>query len=163
MSAISFQAALHTVEKDHELVLAKVRALKGAVTAVLAAPDIDGSLVRERFRSIYSFFAGPFEDHLKEEEHTLFPLLEERHPAGPELVARLRREHSEIRSKREDLGNCLHVASELEDYLPDMVVRDLLTYAWKLWEMLDNHAHTETKAVQQCLPRLLAAAGQSAR
>jgi hemerythrin-like domain-containing protein len=157
MSAASFQAALNTVEQDHELVLTKMRALKSAIDAVLAAPDTDRALVLERFRNIHSFFATHFEDHLKEEEQTLFPLLEEQHPAGPELVARLRREHAEIRSKREDLGNCLHVAGELEDYLPDMVVRDLLTFGWRLWEMLDNHAHVETKAVQQCLSGCLAA------
>jgi hemerythrin-like domain-containing protein len=162
MNANAILAALNTVEQDHDLVLNKVRALKEAVSGVLAAPDLSSDKILERFRNIHRFFTTQFEDHLREEEHTLFPLLVQQLPGGAEVVARLRREHEEIRSKREDLGNCLHVAGELEDYLPDMVMRDMLTYGWRLWEMLDNHAHAETKAVQQCLTRCLAAKGSGA-
>ncbi len=74
---------------------------------------------------------------------------------GPELVALLRAEHSEILRKREELGNCLEVAGGLEDRLPRAVVRDLLGYGWELWELLDHHAHAETRAVHRCLARSL--------
>ena len=76
---------------------------------------------------------------------------------------RLRREHAEIRRKREELDNCLALAGELEDGLPKRVLRDLLTYGWELWELLDNHAHTETQAVHQCITQSVregAASGQ---
>jgi hypothetical protein len=82
-------------------------------------------------------------------------LLEQQKPDGAELVGRLRLEHEEIRHKREEFGNCLQVASDLEERLPRAVVRDLLIDGWDLWEILDKHAYVETQAVQQCVARYL--------
>jgi hypothetical protein len=31
------------------------------------------------------------------------------------------------------------------------VLRDLLTYGWDLWELLDDHARTEARAVHRYL------------
>jgi hypothetical protein len=86
---------------------------------------------------------------LEEEEKTLFPLLERQAPGGPELAARLRREHAEVRRRGEELGNCLGVADGLEGELPSRVLRDLFAYGWDLWELLDDHARTETRAVHR--------------
>jgi hypothetical protein len=36
-----------------------------------------------------------------------------------------------------------------------VVLRDLLTYAWELWELLDRHAHAETQGIHECLERHL--------
>jgi hypothetical protein len=63
----------------------------------------------------------------------------------------LRREHAEIRRRCQELGNCLEVADDLENEFPRMVLRDLLTYGWELWELLDDHARTETRAVHRYL------------
>jgi len=49
----------------------------------------------------------------------------------------------------------LHIADELKDKLPDMVLWDLVTYGWGLWDLLDTHAHAETRAVHQCIARTL--------
>jgi hypothetical protein len=81
----------------------------------------------------------------------LVRLLERHQPGGPELVARLRREHAEIRRRCEELGDCLEVAGELEGAFPRAVLRDLLAYGWDLWELLDDHARTETRAVHRYL------------
>jgi acetyl esterase/lipase len=50
-----------------------------------------------------------------------------------------------------DEVNCLGVADELEGEFPRMVLRDLLAYGWDLWDLLDDHARTETRAVQRYL------------
>jgi hypothetical protein len=76
-------------------------------------------------------------------------------PDGPELVACLRREHEELRRKREEFGNCLELAIELEGGLTKTVLRDLLGYGWDLWDLLDKHAHVETRALHQYLARSL--------
>jgi hemerythrin-like domain-containing protein len=148
-------AALNTVEQDHQLVLDKMRALKETVSCLLEPGDTGPRRALDRLRDLNEYFATHFAAHLEEEEATLFPFLERCNPAGPELVARLRREHGEIRRKREEFGNCLEVASELEDDLPRQVLRDLLDYGWDLWEFLDHHAHLETQAVHQCIGRSL--------
>jgi hemerythrin-like domain-containing protein len=156
MNTTAFRIALDTVEKDHEMVVSKVRALKDAVNAVIDGEAGNPRQLLGRFRKIYSFFNKQFEAHMEEEEHTLFPFLQEDLPGGPDLVAQLRTEHAEIRTKRKEFGDCLEVAGQLEENLPDMVVLDLVTYAWRLWELLDNHAHRETRAVEQCLMQSLA-------
>ena len=79
-------------------------------------------------------------------------------PEGPELVARLRREHDDIRRKRQELADCLRVAEGLEGGAPPMVVLDVLGYGWDLWELLDNHAHVESRALHECLAQSLPAA-----
>jgi Hemerythrin HHE cation binding domain len=151
MNAAELVAALNTVEQDHRLVLDKVQALKEAVCCLV---DPEGAGLRralDRLRDLNDYFATQFAVHLDEEETTLFPLLERHRPAGADLVGRLRAEHAEILRKREELDNCLEVASDLEDALPRALVRDLLAYGWELWDLLDNHAHAETRAVHECI------------
>jgi hemerythrin-like domain-containing protein len=151
MNATDLLPALSTVEQDHRLVLDKMRALKETASYLLDPGAIDPRQVRERLHKLHDFFTTQFTAHIEEEETTLFPLLEQHQPGGPELVARLRREHAEIRRRGEDLGNCLEVADELEDEFPRAVLRDLLAYGWDLWELLDDHARTETRAVHHYL------------
>ena len=74
-------------------------------------------------------------------------------PEGADLVSRLRLDHEEIRQKREEFGNCVLVALDLEDTLPQAVVRDLLIDGWDLWSLLDRHAHVETQSLQECIVR----------
>lgn len=151
MNATEFMAALDTVEEDHELVLAKVKALKEAI-AFLLDPD-DPSPVRAlgRLRELDQFFDTHFEAHMQGEETGLFPFLEQYNPEGTALVARLRQDHCDIRRMRAEFSNCLAFAGDLEDRLPRAVVRDLLAYGWDLWEAVDRHAHVETQAVHQCV------------
>lgn len=142
---------MSTVEQDHHLVLGEMQALKVAMTC-LSEPGDAGTIRRlDRLRHSNEFFATRFASHLEEEEATLFPLLERHQPGGAELVARLRRDHAEILCKREEFGNCLRVATELEDGLTRTVLWDLLAYGWELLEQLDIHAHTETHAIHECL------------
>jgi len=155
MNANPFQAALDTVEQDHLLVLNKMQALKDIVGCVLNLEDTNSYRVLKRLQDLNDYFVTHFASHMEEEERTLFPLLEQQEAGGPELVAHLRAEHGEILRKREELGNCLAVASGLEDHLPRAVLRDLLCYGWELWELLDHHAHAETRAVHRCLARSL--------
>src|SRR5579864_5225880 len=130
MNATDLLPALNTVEQDHRLVLDKMRALKETACYLLDPGDTTPRQVLERLRGLHDYFATQFTAHLEEEEKTLFPLLEQHQPGGPELVARLRREHGEIRRRCEELGNCLEVADGLEDEFPRMVLRDLLAYGW---------------------------------
>jgi hemerythrin-like domain-containing protein len=153
MNATEVTAALHTVEQDHRLVLDRVQALKDAVRGLFDTLDEDPRPALARLRDSNKFFATQFAAHLEEEETALFPLLERDAAGGAELVGRLRREHAEIRRRREELGNCLDVALGLDGRLPRMVVRDLVAYGWELWDLLDEHAHTETRAVHQCIAR----------
>jgi hypothetical protein len=152
MNNTAVRAALGTVEQDHQMVLEKVQALKGAVCSLLDPEDMDPERVLAQLRDSDHYFATLFLSHMDDEETTLFPLFEECRPDGPELVGRLRLEHTEIRRKREEFGSCLEVAAGLDD-LPRAVWRDLLTYGWELWELLDSHAHLETRALHQCLTR----------
>jgi hemerythrin-like domain-containing protein len=148
--------ALNTVEQDHRLVLDRIRDLKETASYFLDSGGRPPRQVIDRLRGLHDFFATQFTAHMQEEEKTLFPLLEQHQPEGPELVARLRREHGEIRRRCEELGKCLEVADELEDEFPRMVLRDLLAYGWDLWELLDDHARTETRAVHRYLAQTFA-------
>jgi hemerythrin-like domain-containing protein len=147
--------ALNTVEQDHRLVLDNMETLKETVGCLLEGEGGNNQRILGKLQEINAYFATQFEAHLEEEETTLFPLLEQQKPEGPELVARLRQEHEQIRSKRKDFGNCLDFAIELDDGLTKMVLRDLLIYGLDLWEILDKHAHVETQAVHQCVARFL--------
>jgi iron-sulfur cluster repair protein YtfE (RIC family) len=153
MNAAAIRAALNTVEQDHQLVLDKMQTLKEAVSCLLGPEDPAPRQVVERLRELNRYFSTQLACHMDEEEITLFPLVEQHTPGGPELAARLRKEHKEIRRKLQEFGDCLHVAGALEDGLPRMVARDLLTYGWQLWDVLDNHAHQETQAFRQCVTR----------
>ena len=156
MNAADLLPALNTVEQDHRLVLDKMRALKETASYLLGPGGADPRQILDRLRGLHDFFTTQFTAHMQEEETTLFPLLEQHQPGGPELVARLRREHGEIRRRCEELGNCLEVADELEGEFPRMVLRDLFVYGWDLWELLDDHARTETRAVHRYLAQTFA-------
>jgi iron-sulfur cluster repair protein YtfE (RIC family) len=151
MNAAEILAALNTVERDHEMVLKKVQALKDVVSYLLDPDHADVPDVVAKLWELDEYFAKAFPAHTVEEETTLFPLLERHAPGGPELVARLQREHQEIHLKREEFSNFVEMAIGVQDVLPRMVLRDLLADAWALWELLDQHAHKETQAVYQCL------------
>ena len=151
MSAANLVAALNTVEQDHRLVLEKVQALKDVVYFLLDPGDDGPRRALDRLRDLDGYFGTVFEAHMDEEEMTLFPLLERNKPDGPGLAARLRQEHDEIRRKRREFGNCLAVAGDLEDHVPRAVLRDLVVFGWELWEILDNHAGAETRALQRCV------------
>lgn len=155
MNAAHFKAGLHAVEQDHQAVLDNVQALKEAVTLLLDPDAPNPPVVLGRLREVHAYFATQFEAHMEEEETTLFPLLVPYKPEGTELVARLRREHKEIRWKTKELGNCLEVAHGLEGGPPPMVLLDVLGYGWDLWELLDNHAHVESRALHECLAQSL--------
>jgi len=155
MNAAEAMAALNTVEQDHRMVLEKMQALKDCVNCLLRPGELDAHRVLGRFRDINDYLATNFTAHLLEEEKTLLPFLEQQKPDGAELVGRLRLEHEEIRYKREEFGNCLQVALDLENNLPRAVTRDLLIDGWALWELLDKHAYVETQAVQECIARHL--------
>jgi iron-sulfur cluster repair protein YtfE (RIC family) len=153
MNATEFLAVLNTMEQDHQLVLDKIQALKDSVADVLGSQGEDAHKALSRLREYDSYFATQFEAHLDEEEITLFPLLQKCRPEGAQLVDHLRQEHDEIRRKREEFENCLDVAAQLGVKVPRSVLRDVLAYGWELWELLDNHAHVETRAVHECLAR----------
>jgi hypothetical protein len=155
MNAIDLLAALNTVEQDHRLVLDHIQALREAVTCLLDPEDPDREDVLDRLREISIYLGTAFEAHMEEEETTLFPLLEQAPPGGVELAARLREEHAEIRRRRAEFDDCLRVGEGLEGGPPRMVVADLVLYVWDLWELLHNHAHRETQAVQDCVARSL--------
>jgi iron-sulfur cluster repair protein YtfE (RIC family) len=139
------------VEQDHQLVLDKVRSLKEAANSLLSPVDPASRQALDRLQELNNYFSTQLACHMDEEEVTLFPLLERQAPEGPALVAGLRQEHEEIRRKLEEFSNCLDVAGQLPDGLPRPVRRDLLTYSWDLWEILDTHAYRETHAIRDCL------------
>jgi hemerythrin-like domain-containing protein len=149
--------ALNVVEEDHQLVLHKMQALKDAVSLLLEPGSATLPRALRRLRELHAYFATKFESHMEEEETALFPLLERNAPGGPELAARLRGEHEEIRRRGEEFGNSLAYAAQLDDELPRAVVRDLLRYGWEFWDYVDQHAHTEMRAVRQCLAEVLQA------
>jgi hemerythrin-like domain-containing protein len=156
MNAVEALPALNTVEQDHRLVLDRMRALKETVGYLADAAGADPRKGLPRLRELQDYFAKQFKLHMEEEETTLFPLLEGRTREGHELVAHLRKEHAEIRRLSEELGSCLEVASELEERLPRAVLRDVLHYGWALWELLDSHAHAETRAVHKFIAQTFA-------
>jgi hemerythrin-like domain-containing protein len=151
MNANEIGAALNTVEQDHRFVLEKMQMLKNIVEFMCDSGNPDPQLIIERLDNINKFFVTEFEAHMEEEEVTLFPLLEKHISSGPDLVARLKQEHEDLRRLREEFGNCLTVAGQLDGALPPMVFKDLLSFGWEFWDLLDNHAHSETRALQQCL------------
>jgi hypothetical protein len=155
MNAAQFQAAVNTVEQDHQAVLDNVQSLKETVCLLLDPDNKDSARILDRLQEIQAYFATQFEAHMEEEETTLFPLLEQYKPEGTELVARLRRDHDEIRRKRQDLADSLEVARGLEGGTPHMVLLDVLGYGWDLWERLDTHAHAESRALHECLAQSL--------
>jgi iron-sulfur cluster repair protein YtfE (RIC family) len=155
MGTSEFLSALTIVEQDHQLALEKMQALKETVGRLLDPDDRDLPRALERLRELHAYFGTHFESHMEEEEVGLFPLLERDLPDGPERVAKLREEHTDIRRRCEELGNSLQVADELGDDLPVMVLWDLLNYGWDFWEILDNHAHAETRSLHQAIARTL--------
>jgi hypothetical protein len=161
MNATAVRAALNTVEQDHQMVLDKVQALKETVCFLLDPEAADLRRVLAQLRDSDNYFAILFLNHMDEEEAVLFPLLAEHGPGGSELVERLRLEHTEIRRKREEFGTCLEVAAGLDNF-PRAVLRDLMTYGWELWELLDNHAHLETRALHQCVAQAFQGEGVAA-
>jgi iron-sulfur cluster repair protein YtfE (RIC family) len=159
MSSAELLAALNTVEQDHQLVLDKVEGLKKAVSIYLE-PDGLPRQVLDQLRDLYNFFSIEFENHLEEEEITLFPLLEKAAPDGATLVERLKKDHEEIRHRLGEFEKSLHIATELADHPQRMVLRDLLDYGWELWDVLHTHAHLETQVVQQCVSQALRSGGE---
>ncbi len=155
MNAGEMLAALNTVEQDHQLVLDKVQLLKEMVNCLLGPDDPAPRAVLDRLRELHGYFSTQMACHMDEEETTLFPLVENNAPGGAEVVARLRKEHEEIRRRLQEFGDCLQVSQELDEGVPRMVARDLLIYGWQLWDVLDNHAHQETQAFRQCVNRCL--------
>jgi hemerythrin-like domain-containing protein len=151
MNAAEIKAVLKTVEQDHQLVLDKMQALKETVSGLLE-PNTPTRRALDQLRQLERYFVTQFTTHLEEEEVTLFPLMEQCQPEGPELVTRLREEHSTIRHQLEEFGNCLDVALQLDEP-PRAVLRDLLAYGWDFLVALDKHAHAETQGVHLCLAR----------
>ena len=155
MTAAEILNALNTVERDHQLVLHKIQTFKDAVTCLLDPAGTDPRPVLQRLRQGVNFFTTEFSDHCFEEEANLFPILEQQ-PGGDTLVAELRKQHVVLKDKCQELSTCLDVAGELEDHVPRAVLRDVVTYGWQLWELLDQHAHTETSAVHKCIAQTMA-------
>jgi iron-sulfur cluster repair protein YtfE (RIC family) len=153
MNATEFTAALNTLEKDHELVLEKMRTLKETVARLLSPGDLNAAKELRRLKELDAFFAIELMTHMDEEEITLFPLLEHHHVEGAILAGRLRQEHEEIRRKLDEFNKSLGVALDLQDRLPRAVLWDLVVDGWELWELLDQHARLETDAVRQCVTR----------
>ncbi len=151
MNATGVMAALGTVEQDHRLVLDRMQALKETVNCLTDRPADDVRQILLQLREINNYFATEFTCHLEEEEQTLFPLLEQYSPEGTEVVTRLRSEHDTIRRLCKEFDNGLQVALDLEEGLNKTVLRDVFIYGWRLWELLDDHAHLETQAIHRCL------------
>jgi hemerythrin-like domain-containing protein len=162
MDITKAMAALNTNEQDHRLVLDRMQALKETVSCLMYRKTEDVRQVLLKLREINKYFSTEFTCHSVEEEQTLFPLLEQDNPEGNELVVRLRKEHDTIQRQCEEFDNSLQFALDLEDGLNKTVLRDVFTYGWHLWELLDDHARVETQAIHQCLensfPREAAAA-----
>ena len=157
MNATAFAEAYTTLEEDHELVLDRVQALREIVVALMAPEGIDAPGVFARLRELDNYFSTQFATHIDEEEKTLFPLLEHFSPEGLALAKQLRQEHDELRRKLDGFTSCLTVAIELKNRPPKAVLEDLLIYTWDLWELLDKHAHAETRGVNECLKQALKA------
>jgi hypothetical protein len=150
-AAEEFNQVLSTIEQDHELVLQKIRVLRGALDRLLEPEEQEPRQILARLQEANRFFATSFADHMREEERTLFRFLEKHSPGDADVVTGLREDHAKISRMREEWGNCLHVAFELEDGPPRQVLRDLFIGGWELLEYLDQHAQAETRAVRRCL------------
>jgi hemerythrin-like domain-containing protein len=155
MAAADFVAALDTVEQDHELLMDRMQALKDMMTALATPESSDLSQLFARLQELNNYFVTQFTTHMDEEETSLFPLLEQFPPDGSALAAQLREEHTALRRRVEDFNRCLAVALELQERPPRAVLRDLLTYTWELWGLLDKHAHSESQGLHACLDRYL--------
>jgi hemerythrin-like domain-containing protein len=151
MNATKVMPALNTIEQDHRLVLERMQSLKETVSCLMYRKPEDARQILFQLREMNKYFSTEFTCHAEEEEQTLFPLLEEYAPEGSKLLARLRGEHDAIRRSCEEFDNSLQLALDLEDGLNKTVVRDVFIFGWRLWELLDDHAHTETQAIHQCL------------
>jgi hypothetical protein len=158
MNAAEIIDALDLVEQDHKLVYEKVGGLKKAVAGLLRHGETARTASLEQIRHLNEFFRTQFAAHMREEETTLFPVLERYVPDGPATVARLRGQHCEIQHRCDELAGCLDVARDLEGGPPTMVLRDLMAYGWELWELLDSHAGEETRAVHRLFTHAPAAA-----
>jgi hemerythrin-like domain-containing protein len=155
MNAATVIAVMDIVEEDHRMVLEKTRALKDTVDCLMVPDDKGLTEALHRLQRLNHYFASHFATHIAEEDQVLLPFLERQSPAGPELVAGLRRQHAEIVRKREELADCLNVADDLEGGPPQMVIADLVAYGLELWDLLDSHARDETQAVHECIKAAL--------
>jgi hemerythrin-like domain-containing protein len=151
MNESKVMAALNTIEQDHRLVLERMQSLKETVSCLMYRQPEDARQILLQLREMNKYFSTEFTCHADEEEQTLFPLLEEYHPEASNVSARLRGGHDAIRRSCEEFDNSLQVALDLEDGLNKIVVRDVFISGWRLWELLDDHAHEETQAIHQCL------------
>ncbi|HEX4589860.1 MAG TPA: hemerythrin domain-containing protein [Gemmataceae bacterium] len=151
MNAVTVNAVMDIIEEDHRLVLKKTQALKDAVDCLLLPGDQGLREALHRLQRLNLYFASHFAFHTEEEERVLFPFLERNGSGGVETVAGLKRQHAEIQRKREELGNCLSVADDLEGGPPRMVIADLVGYGLELWDLLDAHAREESRAVHECV------------
>jgi iron-sulfur cluster repair protein YtfE (RIC family) len=152
MDATQLKAAVNIVEQDHQLVLENLRALKDTVYCLMEPAKTSSGEVVTRLDEFNKFFTSQFEDHLKEEETTLFPLLEKDGSGGAEVVARLRKDHDDIRRKRSEFESCLKIAAaSQEENIPPSILRDLLRYGLDFWEQLDTHAHFESRELHRCI------------
>jgi hemerythrin-like domain-containing protein len=155
MDAAELLAALKTVEQDHHLVLERMQALVETVACLTDPANLEAKQVFGRLLELDNYFRTRFATHMGEEELTLFPLLERFSPDGTALVNRLREEHSTVRRKLDAFNRCLEAAIDRQDHPPRAVLRDLLIAGWELWELLDRHAHDETRAIHACMNRQL--------
>jgi hemerythrin-like domain-containing protein len=151
MDIAEYVAAIDTLEQDHELVLDRMQTLKEILGCLMQPSGINAPQVFGRLRELSDFFSTQLTIHMDEEEKTLFPLLEKCSPEQSPVVKQLREEHEMFRRKMAEFESSLAVAQDLQDRPPAVVLRDLLIDASELWELLDKHAHTETKAVHACL------------
>ncbi len=153
MNTAQLKAAVNTVEQDHQLVLEKLQALKDTVYCLMEPAKTTSGDVVSRLDEFSKYFATKFEGHLEEEEATLFPLLEKDAGEGAEVVARLRKDHDDIRRKRGEFESCLEIAASQEENMAPSILRDLLRYGLDFWEQLDRHAHFESRELHRCIRR----------
>jgi hypothetical protein len=145
-----FREMLSTIEEDRMLVLTNVRALRGTLDRLVEQEENPPQQILDRLREANEFFATIFAAHLLEQERTLFPFLAKHSPGGVDVVAVLQQDRAKISRLREEFGNCLQIAFELEDAPHRQVLRDLLIGGWELLEAIDRHAEAETRAVLHC-------------
>ncbi len=157
MTTTKIEAILSTLEEDHQLVHTKMQLLRETVIVLLDRQPVPAQRILDRFEDIKEFFANQFASHLEEEELTLFVFLEEASAEGAGIVRVLREEHEAIVRKVQEFSDCLQVARDVEENLPIMVQRDLIDYGWELLDLIDTHAHKETKAVQDQVRKMFLA------
>jgi hemerythrin-like domain-containing protein len=153
MDINKLMAVMNGVQEDHAQVLEKLQALREAL-ASLAEPDRSPQSVLRWLHEVNTSFGKRFAEHAAEEEKTLFPFLTENLPDEPNLVASLRQEHVQIRKKFADFASCMDVGEEV-DGPPRAILLDVLSFGWELLDLLDRHASSVTRAVQQCFSRFV--------